>query len=43
MTEMQSLKEDIGVVLDEVGLPECLNRRQVGNIMALTFKNWDSD
>ena len=43
VTEMQSLKEDIGVVLDEVGLPECLNRRQVGNIMALTFKNWDSD
>ena len=24
VTEMQSLKEDIGVVLDEVGLPECL-------------------
>ena len=23
VTEMQSLKEDIGVVLDEVGLPEC--------------------
>lgn len=43
VTEMQSLKEEIGVVLDEVGLPECLNRRQVGNIMALTFKNWDSD
>ena len=43
VTEMQSLKEGIGVVLDEVGLPECLNRRQVGNIMALTFKNWDSD
>ena len=42
ISEMQSLKEDIGVVLDEVGLPECLNRRQVGNIMALTFKNWDS-
>ena len=43
VTEMQSLKEEIGVVLDEVGLLECLNRRQVGNIMALTFKNWDSD
>ena len=43
VTEMQSLKEEIGVVLDEVGLPECLNRRQVGNIMALTFKNWDSN
>ena len=43
VTEMQSLKEDIGVVLDEVGLPECLNRRQVGYIMALTFKNGDSD
>ncbi len=42
MTEMQSLKEEIGVVLDEVGFPECLNRKQVNNIMALSFKNWDS-
>ena len=43
VTEMQSLKEEIGVVLDEVGFPECLNSKQVNHIMALSFKNWDSD
>lgn len=43
VSQMQSLKEDIGVVLDEVGIPECLNRKQVNRIMALSFKNWDSD
>lgn len=35
------LKEDIGVVLDEVGIPACLNPGQVGKIMANTFRNWD--
>ncbi|MCH5204067.1 MAG: ABC transporter ATP-binding protein [Oscillospiraceae bacterium] len=41
-TENISLtKEDVGVVLDEVGIPECLNIRQVGNIMKNTFKRWD--
>lgn len=35
-------KEDVGVVMDEVGIPECLNAKQVGNIMKLTFRNWDS-
>lgn len=35
------LKEDIGVVLDEVGLPFCLNPKQVGKVMANTFRNWD--
>lgn len=35
------IKEDIGVVLDEVGLPSCLNVKQVNNIMKNTFKNWD--
>ena len=34
-------KEDIGVVLDEVGIPSCLNARQVGKIMKHTFRNWD--
>ena len=37
------LKEDIGVVLDEVGLPESLNALQVGKVMKNTFKNWDED
>lgn len=35
------LKEEIGVVLDEVGFPECLNARQVNKIMKDTFQNWD--
>ena len=34
-------KEDIGVVLDEVGIPECLTVKQVGNVMKNTFRNWD--
>ena len=34
-------KEDIGVVLDEVGLPECLTAQQVGNVMKHTFRNWN--
>lgn len=38
-----SVKEDIGIVMDEVGMPECLNAKQVDRIMAGTFKNWDSN
>lgn len=34
-------KQDIGVVLDEVGIPECLNTTQVGKIMKNTYQNWD--
>lgn len=36
-------REDVGVVLDEVGLSQCLTPREVGRVMALTFRNWDSD
>lgn len=39
--KMQLTKEDIGVVMDEVGIPECLTAQQVGNVMRHTFKNWD--
>lgn len=35
------VKEDVGVVLDEMGVPGCLNALQVGRIMAGTFRNWD--
>ena len=35
-------KEDIGVVMDEVGIPECLTVKQVGNVMKHTFRNWDN-
>ena len=34
-------KEDIGVVMDEVGIPECLTIKQVGNVMKHTFRNWN--
>ena len=34
-------KEDIGVVMDEVGIPECLTAKQVGKVMRNTFRNWD--
>ena len=34
-------KDELGVVLDDVGIPEWLNTAQVGKIMALTFRNWD--
>ena len=35
-------REDIGVVLDEVGIPECLTASQVDKVMKNLFKNWDS-
>ena len=39
--DIKLTKEDIGVVMDEVGIPECLTVKQVGNIMKHTFQNWD--
>lgn len=40
-TALCSVKEDVGVVLDEVGFPECLNAVQVGKILGCTYQNWD--
>ncbi len=40
---IQLTKEDIGVVMDEIGIPECFTAKQVGNVMRHTFKNWDND
>ena len=36
-------KEDIGVVLDEVGYSDCLTAKQVGLIMQNIYKNWDKE
>ena len=36
-----SIREELGVVLDDVGLPECLNLDEIGDVMRYTFKNWD--
>lgn len=40
-SDIRSLKEEIGVVLDEVGLPECLKAGQIGRVMRNIFKSWD--
>ncbi len=34
-------KDDIGVVLDEAGIPECLNAAQIGRVMRQIFSRWD--
>ena len=39
--EFLDLKEDIGVVLDETFVPEIINAKQLGKVMAGTYKNWD--
>ena len=36
-------KEDVGVVMDEIGMPECLTAKQIGNVMKHTFRNWNED
>ncbi len=39
--DISLIKEDIGVVMDEVGIPECMTAKQVGRVMKHTFSNWD--
>lgn len=41
-TGFRNVKEDIGVVLDEAYFPEVMSARNVGKVMALTYKNWDA-
>lgn len=41
--DMALIKEDIGVVMDEVGIPECLTIEQIGRVMKHSFRNWDKD
>ncbi len=38
-----STKEDIGVVLDEVGISACLTPIKLGKILKHTYKNWDDE
>lgn len=41
--EFSALKEDIGVVLDEAYFPEVLTARNIGAVLAHTYKNWNAD
>lgn len=38
-----ALKEDIGVVMDEVGIPECLTTGQLGRVLRHTYRNWNDE
>lgn len=37
------IREDIGVVMDEVGLPGCLNARQIEAVLRRCYRSWDAD
>lgn len=37
----RAVKEDIGVVMDEAYFPEVLSARQVGRVMAKTYRRWN--
>ena len=39
----QTVKEDIGIVLDEAYFPEVLNAAQVGAVMKRTYRRWDGE
>lgn len=40
---IELIKEEIGVVMDEAGIPECLTPIQVGKVMKHTFRLWDEE
>ena len=39
----QELKQEIGVVLDEPGYPNCMNARQIGKMLAGIYRGWEKD
>lgn len=41
--ELDSVKEQIGVVFDECCFPQELNAKKLGNIMKSIYKNWDAE
>ena len=41
LTAPDTIREDIGVVLDVVGIPECLTAEQTGKVMAGIYKHWE--
>lgn len=40
---MSALKEDIGVVFDEMGFHDFLTPKQINTVMKNIYKNWDED
>ncbi|MCM1213910.1 MAG: ABC transporter ATP-binding protein [Lachnospiraceae bacterium] len=39
--DIRLIKEEVGVVMDETGIPQCLTPKQVERIMRHTFRNWN--
>lgn len=37
------IKENVGVVTDDIGIPECLTANQINKIMQYTYKQWDCE
>lgn len=42
-TELRSVKENIGVVMDESNFPENLNAVEINKILKKTYKTWDEN
>ena len=43
LTYDRRIKEEVGVVLDDVGFPGCLTPKQIGNILRRTYQNWNDE
>ena len=39
--DLHLTKEEIGIVLDDVGIPDCLDTAKVGKVMSCIYRNWD--
>jgi ABC-2 type transport system ATP-binding protein len=42
-TELNSIKENIGIVMDELCFPENLNAREISKVMKKVYKTWDEN
>ena len=38
-----SVKEDLGIVPDEIGIPGCITAAEVGRIMEFSFNGWEAE
>lgn len=43
ITNEKDIKNDIGVVFDELGIPDTLNCKMINSIMKNIYSNWNSD
>lgn len=41
--DLHLTKERIGVVLDDVGIPDCLDVAKVGKVMSQVYRHWDQN